>query len=166
VVGSQLVVQCSNCRSVFRIPASAFSTPTGLAEESCPDCEEICVFERGDVFGPETCPCGAEIGPMGHLSLCTCPTEDSAPVQGSEPELVTTESDPELVNRFYRAAWFQVAQVIVGTGHDCTVLDPDALSDETFFDGDSHHGTIQVRTHVGLGWNIIVSECEPDVEDD
>jgi hypothetical protein len=46
------------------------------------------------------------------------------------------------------------------------VLDPDAEEDEAFYDGDPNHGVVQVRTHVGLGWTVIVSECEPDVEDD
>lgn len=78
---------------------------------------------------------------------------------------ITPESEPDAVHHVWRAGWWPVAKAIVETGHDCTVLDPDADADDVYFDGDPNHGVVQVRTHVGLGWTVLVSECEHDLED-
>jgi hypothetical protein len=59
-----------------------------------------------------------------------------------------------------------VAKAITDTGTDCTVLDPDAEGDEVYYDGDPNHGVMLVHAHVGLGWTIVVTECEPDMEDE
>lgn len=80
--------------------------------------------------------------------------------------MITPTSPPEQVHPIYRAPWYPVAAAVVATGHDCTVLDPDATEDEAFHDGDPNHGVIRVRCHVALGWTVVVSECEPDTEDE
>jgi hypothetical protein len=78
---------------------------------------------------------------------------------------ITPESPPVELHEVWRAAWWPVARAVAETGHDCTVLDPDAEDDANYHEGGGR-GVISVRTHVGLGWSLIVSECEPDQEDD
>ncbi|MEQ1572027.1 MAG: hypothetical protein ABMA64_40745 [Myxococcota bacterium] len=73
---------------------------------------------------------------------------------------VTLDSPPERVHRFWCAGWWPVANAIASTGADCTVLDPDAEGDETFYDENPDHGVISVRAHSGLGWTVVVSECD------
>ena len=76
--------------------------------------------------------------------------------------MITPASPPDEVHRIWRAAWWPVAQAVAATGHDVTILDPDADCDECYHSGDLLHGVIQVRTHVGLGWTLLVVECEAD----
>lgn len=80
--------------------------------------------------------------------------------------MIGPDSPPAERHRIWLAAWWTAAQAVSVAGHDCTVLDPDAQEDEVFHDGDPNHGVIHVRTHAGLGWTLLVTECEPDVEDD
>lgn len=81
------------------------------------------------------------------------------------PEAITPDSPPEAVHEVWRAAWWPVARAVAETGADCTVLDPDAREDAVYHEGGGW-GVIHVRTHTGLGWTLIVTECEPDTEDE
>lgn len=74
------------------------------------------------------------------------------------------EASPDELARIWSAAWWTAAKAVSLTGSDCTILDPEAEFDESYHDGNPNHGVIVVRTHAGLGWTLIVTECEPDIE--
>lgn len=112
--------------------------------------------------------------PEDVLTLATCPgcrgkaalaARVAAVSMGFAHDAPSGESTAH-THWLWRRPWYSLATAVAATGHDCTVLDPDAEADEDLYDGNPDHGTIHLRTVAALGWTLQVFQVDGDLLED